>query len=334
MACHETSTQSLMIKKARTCKQEVISNHKDEHKMKKISILLILAFALINTFYTNAQSISSLRQKINGILQNKAATVGVAIRGETLSDTLSINGDMRLPMQSVFKFHLVLAVLHQVDIGKLSLDDDIHLDKTLIKYYTHLWSPLREKYPNGAQVTLSEIIEYTVAWSDNLGCDVLFELLGGTEAVQRFLHDIGIKDIAIVHNELIMQSAWPNQFENWTTAKAANQSLQIFYENRTNVLSLESHRFLLNILKGTKTGKKRIRGLLPKDAEVAHKTGTSGKNKNGLTGATNDIGIVFLPNGDHFYLSVLVCCSMESDDTNEQIIAEISKLVWNYFLHQ
>lgn len=302
--------------------------------MKKTTIALIIALSLINSFYTHAQSISSLREKINGILQNKAATVGIAIRGETLSDTLSTNGDMRLPMQSVFKFHLALTVLHQVDLGKLSLDNEIHLDKNLIRSYAHLWSPLRKKYPNGAHVTLAEIIEYTVAWSDNLGCDVLFEMLGGTENVQQFLNDIGVKDIAILHNELKMQSAWPNQFDNWTTAKAANQSLQIFYENRNNILSPESHRFLLNILKGTKTGKKRIRGLLPEQAEVAHKTGTSGKNKNGLTGATNDIGIVFLPNGHHFYMSILVCCSMESNETNEQIIAEISKLAWNYFLNK
>lgn len=58
-------------------------------------------------------------------------------------------------------------------------------------------------------------------------------------------------------------------------------------------------------MKRTKTGKKGIRGQLPKETTVAHKTGWSGKIANWTTEAVNNIGIVFLPNGEHFYISVL-----------------------------
>ncbi len=101
--------------------------------------------------------------------------------------------------------------------------------------------------------------------------------------------------------------------------------------NDNSLLSAESYNFLLEILKGTRTGKKSIKGLLPKNAVVAHKTGHSGKNEKGLTGALNDIGIIFLPNGSYFYLSVLVTDSMEDSETNQKIIAEIAKLSWDYF---
>ena len=188
-----------------------------------------------------------------------------------------------------------------------------------------------KKYPNRAEVPLAEMLRYTVALSDNLGCDLLFRLVGGTEAVASYLHNIGIKDIAIVHTEIVMQAEWENQYDNWTTAKAANQVLQLFFENNRALLSTESYNFLLDVLKGTKTGKKSIRGLLPEETVVAHKTGHSGKNEDGLTGALNDIGIVFLPDNSYFYLSILVSDSKESDETNQKIIAEIAKLCWDHF---
>lgn len=299
--------------------------------MRKRVIPLISLLALLIFDSAKAQSIETLKQKIDKILKDKSATVGVAIRGINPQDTISINGDRHLPMQSVYKYHLALTVLHQVDQGKLSLEKVISLDKALMESYKHLWSPLRKKYPNGGEVTLADILKNTVAWSDNVGCDVLFKLIGGTNVVESYLHKIGVKDIAIVHTEIVMQAKWENQYENWTTAKAANQSLKLFFENADNLLSSESYNFLLNILKGTKTGQKSIRGLLPKQAVIAHKTGHSGKNDNGLTGALNDIGIIFLPDDSYFYLSILVSDSKESNETNQKIIAEIAKLTWDYF---
>ncbi|MEM6845373.1 MAG: class A beta-lactamase, subclass A2 [Bacteroidota bacterium] len=300
--------------------------------MKKALLLILLCLLALNVI--NAQSFETLRQRINQVLEDKRATVGVAISGSNPQDTLSINGNKRLPMQSVFKFHLALAVLHQVDQGKFSMDESIAITPELIQAYEHLWSPLREKYPDGGKVTLAEIIKYTVAWSDNLGCDLLFERIGGPKVVEAYLHQIGVEDIAIVHPEIMMQAQWERQYENWTTANAANQVLRLFFENPDGLLSIESYDFLLDVLKGTTTGKKRIRGLLPKETVVAHKTGTSGKNDQGLTGASNDIGIVFLPDNSHFFLSVLVSDSRESDETNERIIAEITKLTWDYFNSQ
>ena len=110
--------------------------------------------------------------------------------------------------------------------------------------------------------------------------------------------------------------------------------MQLFFENSGNLLSTESYDFLLKTLTETQTGKKSIKGLLPEETAVAHKTGHSGKNSNGLTSAVNDIGIVFLPNGSYFYLSVLVSDSEESDETNQMIIAEIAKLSWNHFVNK
>ena len=85
-------------------------------------------------------------------------------------------------------------------------------------------------------------------------------------------------------------------------------------------------------MRENETGKNRLKGQLPEGTVVAHKTGSSGTNKTtGITAAVNDIGIVFLPNGEHFFISVFVSNSKEDFDTNEKIIADISKAAWDYF---
>jgi beta-lactamase class A len=298
--------------------------------IKRFFPVFLLVFCVYSII--NAQGINTLRQQINEAIDGKDATVGVAIWGMDPEDTLSINGGKHLPMQSVYKFHLALAVMHQVDQGNHHLDDVISIDKAFMDTYQHLWSPLRKKYPDGADISLGEIIQYTVAWSDNVGSDLLFNLVGGTQVVNDYMHSIGITDIAILYPEIVMQGDWNIQYQNWSTANAANQILRLFFENKEGLWSTESHQYLLDILKGTRTGTKRIRGLLPAEAVVAHKTGYSGKNEDGLSGAVNNIGIVFLPDNSYFYISVLVSDSMESDEVNQQIIAEIAKRAWDYFL--
>ena len=87
----------------------------------------------------------------------------------------------------------------------------------------------------------------------------------------------------------------------------------------------------MNVMIRTSTGDKRIKGLIPSRADVAHKTGTSG-TRNGITPGTNDVGIITLPDGKHFVIAVFVSDSRESNAVNERIIAEISKAVWDHFI--
>lgn len=293
-------------------------------------INLTILILLITAPVTYAQDSNILRQKIEHIIKDKSASIGIAVEGYDGEDTLSFNGDKRLPMQSVFKFHLGLAVLNKVDAGELSLNQKINITKENLG--TDLYSPIRDKYPNGVNMRVSEILRYTIAESDNIGCDILLKDMGGPQILEEYLRDKGIQDIAIKYNEEIQQSNWLNQFENWTTPKAANLALRKFYENKDNLLSKRSYKFLWKTMKGTKTGQNSIRGELPKNTIIAHKTGYSGRNKDGVTAALNDVGIVFLPNGKYFYLSVFVTDSKETDEVNQKIIADVAKVVWDYFV--
>ena len=271
---------------------------------------------------------NNLRRKIEDIIASKKATVGVAVLNIENKDTLSINGNVHFPMQSVFKFHIALAVLDGVDKGKFKLKQKIFIKKKDLLPNT--WSPMRDKYPNGnVYLSLAEILQFTVSQSDNNGCDILIRLLGGTQVIDDYIHGIGIKDFSIKTNEEEMHKDWNVQFTNWTTPFAAVEALKTAFEKK--ILSPKSHKFLWKAMTETSTGKNKIKGQLPLGTVVGHKTGYSGANAQGLTAVTNDIGIVTLPNGNHFAVSVFVSMSTEQEAVNDRILADITKAVWDYF---
>src|SRR5579862_599953 len=303
--------------------------------MKKQKKRMIRRFYITSLLYfiifsgASAQQTDSLREKITGIIALKHARVGVAIAGKNGKDTLSINGEGHFPLQSVFKFHIALAVLSQIDQGKFSVDQQIKIEKKDL--LPNLYSPIRDEHPRGASLSVSTILAYTVSKSDNVGCDALLRLIGGPATVEEYLAKNNFKNVSIKTNEEQQQNNWDLQFQNWTTPKAANEILMSYYYNRNQRLSKKTYELLWKLMKETQTGEHRLRGGLPKETVVAHKTGSSGTNKQGLTAAVNDIGIVFLPNGHPFFISVFVTASTEDAATNEKIIADIAKVTWDYF---
>lgn len=300
-------------------------------KLLQLVTLLFLSLLFITKGQTSRNTTESLRSKIQEIVSSKRAIVGVSIIGNNGKDTLSLNGDNRFPMQSVFKFHIALAVLSEVDKGNLFLDQNILIGKDDL-LPDEFWSPLRDENPNGGVFTIAELIKYSVSHSDNTACDVLIQLIGTPKTVEQYFKKNGIQDIQITYNEKEMQSKWENMFENWTTPKAASETLKMFYENKNNLLSKSSYDFFWKTNIETTTGKNRIKGQLPEGTIVAHKTGWSGTNKEtGITAAVNNIGIVFLPNGKYFIISVFVTDSKEDFDTNEKIIADIAKVSYDHF---
>lgn len=276
-----------------------------------------------------SQNIQQLQKQIHKISLATKSKVGVGLMNLETNEKLLLNNEHHYPMQSVFKFMLGMAVLHEVDNKKFSFDQKIHITKKDLLPFT--WSPIREKYPEGeVDLPLSEIIFYTVSESDNNGCDILFKLMGGVKKVEDYFRKLGIKDLAIVATEGDMHKSWPVQFTNYTTPSAMLQVLQKLNDKKT--LSAKSQKFLLNAMISTPTSNKRIKYLLPKGTIIAHKTGTSGRNKSGVSGGINDVGIVTLPNGQHLAIAVFITNARESDEIVENVIAQISKAAYDYYV--
>lgn len=291
------------------------------------NIVLTLVCLLSSTF--KAQSIQQLKNELQQLISNKNATVGISIKGSDDKDTLSINGNREMPMMSVFKFHIALTVLDQVDKGKLSLNQKFFIKKE--ELYPNTWSPIRDEFPEGNRyLTLDQLLRYTVSHSDNNGCDILLNIIGGTQTVQKFINKKGIKDFTIKVNE--HQMSWENSYINTTTPIATTQLLEKFY--RGKVLKEQTTKYLYTIMLETSRGLTWMKAGLPEGTELAHRTGISGTNENNLRAAMNDVGIVKLPNGKYFILSVYLKNITEERILTEKLIADITKTVWTYYSKQ
>lgn len=287
-----------------------------------------IIFTLIGSLlYLSAYAqMECIRTKIDKIILGKKITPGLMLYDFETNDTLSINSDKYFPMQSVYKFPIALALLNQVDLGKYSLNDSVYIPKSSLK--SGMWSPIREKYPNGnIYMPLSEIIEYTVALSDNNGSDILMKMAGGPEAVDKYIKQTGIRNTDIKNYECELQTDWAIQYQNRTTPKAMIELLKRFKNN--SPLDSITHNFLWNIMRNTNTGS--FKNKIPETLIVIHKTGNSGFNKRGVSAATNDVGI-FFPN-DHSCVafSIFIGESTEDNETNYEIISDIAKAIYDCY---
>lgn len=273
------------------------------------------------------QNHDSLRIKINQIAQDAKGIVCISIENPESGDTLSFNGTYHCPMQSVFKFPIALAILNMVDKRTISLEDKIHLTKEDLSDTTTM-SPMRDKYfKRDTSLTIKELITFMVSESDNIACDILLKKAGGPKQVEDFIHSLGVTGIAIAASEKEMHYNTKLQYNSWCEPKEMTHLLKLFYTWKC--VSKLSTYFLYKIMEGTETGAKRIKGLLPEGTIVAHKTGTAFTEANGLTPATNDAGIIKLPNGKYLVVTVFVTDSKADFDTREAVIARVAKAAYD-----
>lgn len=287
---------------------------------KLFSCFLLLIFSL------QLYSQDVLKQHLQAIIDNKKVTVGIAVLFEG-KQTIVIN-DSLYPMLSTFKFPVALAMLRHMELKQLPLDTEIQVKKADL--HPNTYSPLRELHPEGNfQISLGELIQYSVSQSDNNACDILIEQIGGCANIQQYIDKLGIRDMYILSTEDMMHRKPADQHLNCTRPLSACVLLEKFLEKK--LLSPVYHEFLKNTLIATSTGSNKLKGRLPQKTVVGHKTGSSDRNAQGMKLADNDIGFVYLPDGSHYTIAVFVTNSMEDDATNADIIARISKAVYDYY---
>ncbi len=252
--------------------------------------------------------------------------VGAAAMVVETGDIAEIRGSKHFPMQSVYKLPIVMAVLARTDSGQLKLDQTIHiLPADLVPPTIH--SPIRDRNPNGnLEMTVRELARAAIVDSDGSASDVLLRLVKPRK-VRKFLHNLGVKKVKVENTEKEMAVDDKVQYDNWATPLAAVTLLQKLQAGEG--LSSASRALLLSWMTETQTGTKRIRALLPRDAQVAHKTGSSGTER-GITAATNDIGLVELPDGKHLAIAVFVSNSAADEDVREAVIAQIARAAWDW----
>ena len=229
-------------------------------------------------------------------------------------------------MQSVFKLPLALTTLHLIEQEKFSLDQAIRFlpsDRILPNTY----SPLQDKYPEAnVDVPLRELLRLAASLSDNTAADIVLRVIGGPEVVESYVTSLGIPGFRLQDGEHGLHQDVQTQYRNWFEPASAVQLLRRISDN--SPLNAEHTAVLLDWLKDSPTGAKRIKGELPAGAIVMHKTGTSG-SANGVAFATNDVGLITLPDGRRLALAIFVTNSIADEAVRDEVIARIARATYD-----
>jgi beta-lactamase class A len=278
-----------------------------------------------------------LQARVAAIAKDAHGTVSVACLLPSTTLNCDLNPHNHSPMQSMFKYPLALTVLHLADTGKLLADQrhgepvNFTLDR-MVRFLPedripNTYSPLQDRYPNAnVDVPLRELIQLAAGQSDNGAEETLLRIIGGSVIVQRYIRSLGITALQLIDSERDLDRDESLQYRDWIEPAAAVQLLQRLVRNPP--ISPAANAFLVQTLTASVTGPNRLRAGLPPGTPLAHKTGSSGTH-GGITAATNDMGLITLPDGRKLAVAVLVTDSRADEATREGVIARIARAAYD-----
>ncbi|MGH7467227.1 MAG: class A beta-lactamase [Longimicrobiales bacterium] len=302
-------------------------------------------------------NLGRLEREIARLERSSGGRMGVAAVHLETGRSVFLNRSERFPMASSYKVPIAVQLLHRVDRGELRLDSMIALQPGDL----HPGSgTLTELFDDpGVILSLRNYLELMLLISDNSATDVVLRTAGGGSAVTQRMRALGIEGINVdrptvgliadfagwrlaVDSQQVPQAwraaamrttrtqgdsanrAFNKDTRDTSSPEGMAQLLQKIW--RREALSAQSSALLLDIMTRSTTGPLRIKGMLPPDVRVTHKTGTIGET-------TNDVGIIALPdNAGNVITVVFVKESTLPVETRERAIAQISRAIYDYFL--
>lgn len=262
--------------------------------------------------------------------------VGIAVVDVVSGYAYDFNGDELLPQQSVSKLWVTMAALDAVDRGELDLSERVTVRREDL---TVFFQPIRELVRARGSVTetYADLIERAITQSDNTANDLLLRRVGGPDAVEEYLDARGIEAVRFGTDERTKQSAiagleWKQEysyenrffdardevpigqrrlaFERYLAdpidgASPLGIATALAMLKRGELLSPESTAFLLDLLSQTKSGPNRLKGGVPPDWSIGHKTGT-GQFLEGEQSGYNDVGLLTGPGGRTYAIATMI----------------------------
>jgi beta-lactamase class A len=275
---------------------------------------------------TQNQVAQALEQRLKNISDGSQGTVGLTVVHIEGGKTISINGQAQLPLYSVFKLPLAIAILKDVEENRLRLDQKVHATPAEIVAGTPGNTALWEK---PVTYEVRQLIDFSIARSDNTSAEKLLELVGGPNKVTERLRSLGFQNLDI-HSTV---AEYVKSRENPNTGSADDLAKLLVQLQQGKLLQPAHTKLLLGFMERATTGLHRLRADLPDGTVVADKTGSG--EKDDVTQAakvTNDVGIITLPaNRCHLAIAVLVSNSKLSDADQEKLIADVARAAYDAY---
>lgn len=262
-------------------------------------------------------------RRLTEFVAGKDARIGVAVIIDG-KDTVEVSGRRDFPMLSVYKFPQALAVADYCRKNGMTFGDTLKVSGSEIRENTY--SPMRDRYgTSDIDITVRELLKYSVQQSDNNACDILFGLIGGTAVADSLMKDMGYDDIIIQSTEDEMHQDIYLCYLNRSTPIAI-AALMDRFDTVMRHLSPE-YAELAEMMETCATGRDRLAVSLPSGAVLGHKTGTGDRNGQGRIIGLNDCGYVSLANGRRYSIAVFVADSAYSMEETSSLIASVSAIV-------
>ncbi|KAF0804069.1 beta-lactamase [Alcanivorax xiamenensis] len=244
--------------------------------------------------------------------------VGVAVWNLATGYRAGHRVDERFLMCSTFKALAAALVLARVDRGEESLDRRLLVSREDLVG----WSPVTGKRTGEGGMTVAELCEAAVAWSDNGAANLLIKSFGGPGALTDFLRESGdpVTRLDRLEPELNGYGGPDGEYDTTSPAAMLETLHRLLFGE---VLSAHGRAQLAAWMIANKTGDRRLRAGFPDGWLVADKTGTSGDE----LGYGNDIGVAW--SRDRGAILVTVYCEMPKAEAGarDRIIAEVAEMV-------
>lgn len=278
---------------------------------------------------------AGLQAEISALAAGYGEPVGIAVTDVQDGWTVQSSGDLFFPQQSVSKIWVALTLLDQVDHGDYRLQDPVVMrDEDLSVFF----QPIHDRFgPDGYATTLEDLLARALIESDNAAADRLVRQVGGPDAIRRTLAQKGILGVRFGGEERDLQSriaglTWRPEYGLGGAFKAArarlspearDAALETYLADppdggaptaivlglaalqRGELLSPASTQRLIGLMGQATTGPKRLKGGLPPDWTIAHKTGT-GQDWRSASVGINDVGLITAPGGRVYAVAVMM----------------------------
>lgn len=259
-------------------------------------------------------------------MATQPGTYALAFKNLQTGEEWGINDRIVFHAASTMKVPVMYEVFRQAAAGKFSLHDSIVLKnefKSIVDGSPFSLSADDDsegelyKHP-GEKRTISSLVYQMIIVSSNFATNLIIDLVGATN-VMNTMRELGINDMQVLRG-VEDSKAFAKGMNNTTTA----HDLLLLFDaiDKGKGVSKEASQQMINILLDQHFNE-IIPAQLPAGVKVAHKTGS-------ITGVQHDGGIVYLPDGRK-YILVLLAKEIKNVDASVQMMAEVSKIVYDYF---
>jgi beta-lactamase class A len=271
---------------------------------------------------------SPMESIVARIADGSGGRIGVYALDLATGRSVSVLGDQRFPMASTSKIAIAATFMAGVERGRWSLSSEFPL---MMPVASAKFSSVKAPVRPGQYFKAIDLIEMMITRSNNQATDALLAAVGGPAAVNAWTQANGIgefnitRDIAtLVRDDGEVDPASRIDVRDSATPEAMVRLVSGLYQAR--FLSDSSRQVILGAMERCKTGARRIKGMLPETAQVAHKTGS-------LNNTSSDVGIIQSPDGHAIALAIYVT-GQGSRPAREAKIASIARALYDGYATQ